>query len=180
MELSITRHPSGDTIVQILGPPQGGLLEDQFGGQRFHFQGGELVALNNESAPYVIHGEIWALWKRMGAVNSGWGRPLVDEQGLEDGGRCSVMEGGHIHWNGNVARGCVRFKFYLFSTVASERTHGDRVSAELCTARYKPTARAITFNNMVSYPCFLSLHRNLTFILRPASEFPAKVVSTCR
>jgi len=106
VELSTVRHPSGEMIVEILGIPRT-LSENPCGGQLFHFDGGHLVSLNNESLPYVIYGTIWTLWKRLGNVDSGWGRPLADEQSLQDGGRCSIMEGGHIHFHGNIARGFV-------------------------------------------------------------------------
>ncbi|KAF9523845.1 hypothetical protein CPB83DRAFT_798747 [Crepidotus variabilis] len=101
------------------------------GGMRYRFGGGFLVSLNNQSMPYVMYGKICDLWKHLGEVESGWGRPLADEQALEgEEGRCSVMEGGHIHCIGGVARGA---------------------SAETCTARYKPTGRAVSWNKMPAH-----------------------------
>ena len=91
-------------IAEVLGYPR--LLEENpCGGQRFLFISGQLVSINNNSLPYVMYGEIWELWKSMGGVDSGWGRPLTDEQTLEDGGRCQVMEGGHIHCYVGIAKG---------------------------------------------------------------------------
>ncbi|KAF8899634.1 hypothetical protein CPB84DRAFT_1815643 [Gymnopilus junonius] len=90
--------------------------------------GGHLVNINNNSLPYVIYGEIWYIWKSLGQTDSGWGRPLTDEQELDDGGRCSVFEGGHIHSYGGIAKG---------------------YPAEHCTARYKLTTRALIWNQMV-------------------------------
>ncbi|KDR68347.1 hypothetical protein GALMADRAFT_104893 [Galerina marginata CBS 339.88] len=90
--------------------------------------GGLVCTINNNSLPYVVYGNIYNLWRALGHVDSGWGRPLTDEQGLEDGGRCSVFEGGHIHCYASIARG---------------------YPAEQCTAKYKPTTRALVFNQMV-------------------------------
>jgi hypothetical protein len=104
VELSTVRHHSGQMIAEVLGYPRH-LEENPCGGQRFLFISGQLVSINNNSLPYVMYGEIWELWKRMGWVDSGWGRPLTDEQTLEDGGRCQVMEGGHIHCYAGIAKG---------------------------------------------------------------------------
>lgn len=126
VELSTVRHHSGQMFAEILGYPRH-LEENPCGGQRFLFLHGQLVSINKESLPYVMYGEIWELWKSLGWVDSGWGRPLTDEQPLEDGGRCQVMEGGHIHSYAGIAKG---------------------YPADQCTARYKPTTRALIFNQM--------------------------------
>ena len=98
------RHPSGKMIIEILGHSRE-VVDNPCGGQNARFLGGHLVSINNNSLPYVIYGEIWNLWRNLGGVESGWGRPLVDEQDLGDGGRCSVMEGGHIHLFNGIAKG---------------------------------------------------------------------------
>ena len=104
VELSTVRHHSGQMIAEVLGYPRH-LEENPCGGQRFLFISGQLISINNDSLPYVMYGEIWELWKSLGWVDSGWGRPLTDEQTLEDGGRCQVMEGGHIHSYAGIAKG---------------------------------------------------------------------------
>jgi hypothetical protein len=178
MELSTIRGPSGDTIVESLGIPRG-LSDNPFGGQSFRFDNGDLVSLNKESLPYVILGDIRTFWRRLGSVNSGWGRPLADEQGLPDGGRCSVMEGGHIHYKGGVVRGFV-LSHAIIIAMSSKHLSFARAPAELCSAAIKPTAIALTFNEMVSRPLVHPHSHCRSLRIFIASSFPTKMVQACR
>ena len=87
-----------------------------------------ICSIDNTTPPSAVYGKIFALWQLAGGVKSGWGRPLADEQDLPDGGRCSVFEGGHIHWVGGVA----------VPTLAED-----------CNAAHRPTGQAASWNRMV-------------------------------
>jgi uncharacterized protein with LGFP repeats len=62
------------------------------------FGGGEIVIYENRA--FAVYGPIRKYWT---GVRGGWGRPMTDEQDLQDGGRCQVFEGGHIHRYGDTA-----------------------------------------------------------------------------
>ena len=101
VELSLQRDPLSDiSIVEELSSPNRGLGWDNplttnpTGGHRYSFLNGIIVSTNHASKPCVVYGSIYSFWTRLGQVEqSGWGRPLSDEQDTEDGGRCSVFEG---------------------------------------------------------------------------------------
>jgi len=88
-------------------------------GQNVTFWGGRLVSLSNNpndfnvtfstpielTPPFAVYGGIYKFWDAAGGLESTYGRPICDEQGLPDGSRCSIFEGGHIHWYNGEAKG---------------------------------------------------------------------------
>ncbi|KZP24996.1 hypothetical protein FIBSPDRAFT_950692 [Athelia psychrophila] len=125
--LCTQRQPDGSTAIEQLGVPCLLQQDNPNGGQRYNFVSGEIVSIDNSAPPYAVYGKIFAIWQLAGGVKSGWGRPLADEQDLPHGGRCSVFEGGHIHWVGGVAL---------------------PVLAEDCRAKNKPEAQTASWNRM--------------------------------
>jgi len=91
-QLSIAKHLGG---IRNGGP----VFPNLAGGERLRFTQGEIVMFDNLAC--AVYGAIYDVWT---GVEGGWGRPLADEQDLEDGGRCSIFEGGHIHRYGDDAR----------------------------------------------------------------------------
>ena len=86
--------------------------------------------------PFAVYGGICGFWDAAGGLESTYGRPICDEQGLPDGSRCSIFEGGHIHWyNGEAMR-------YVSSLSSHAYLVSDkplpRFPANECTAPYKP------------------------------------------
>jgi hypothetical protein len=110
-ELSFQHDPIlGTTIAQILGPLYWHDVKNiDVGGKRMVFNGGQIVVY--EAGSFGVYGPICSYWT---GVAGGWGRPLTDEQDLQDGGRCVVFEGGHIHRYGDKAGP------YVFSLHPSE------------------------------------------------------------
>lgn len=145
------------SVIEKLGVPCLLLKPNASGGHRYNFINGEIVrcisfyifittrnltvgydSIDNDTPPCVVYSKIYTLWQSVGGVNSGWGRPIADEQDLEDGNRCSIFEGGHIHCSGGVAQ---------------------PFPAEDCTAKYKPVPQATCWNRMVRFPLFF--HRGI-------------------
>ena len=108
-----------------MGAPCYGLKENPEGlsGQHFHFYQGHLVShaidgpqtsygpsnMPSElTPPYAVYGDIFHFWNNAGEFTSTYGRAICDEQSTIDGGRCSIFEGGHIHWLNGEARAYVR------------------------------------------------------------------------
>jgi hypothetical protein len=144
------------TIAESLGRPYQRLLDNPSGGQTYGFDEGKLISIGN-NPPCVIYGKIHSLWVSLGGVNSGFGRPLADIQDLPDGGRCSVLEGGHIHGYGDAVKPCVHFAslFLSYAGTVYESymcSYAVSFSPDQCTAAHKPVAAmGATFNKMVRF-----------------------------
>jgi hypothetical protein len=74
-----------------------GLVDNENGGKMLHFRYGALVSYDNQTPPFLVVGNVYTTWKKLGALKSNYKYPLADPQFLPDGTICSVFEGGHLH-----------------------------------------------------------------------------------
>jgi hypothetical protein len=58
MEASLTKVPDGKTVIECLRSPFNRLSDNGNGGQRFNFQSGDIISLDNNTPPVVIYGKI--------------------------------------------------------------------------------------------------------------------------
>jgi hypothetical protein len=73
----------------------------------YAFLAGAMISLGPGSEPFVIWGAILKLWEGSGGRNGKFGRPIMDEKELSDGGRCQQFQkpsGFHIHKYNGVAK----------------------------------------------------------------------------
>ena len=80
-----------------LGSATSGVVDDGFGGQIMHFQGG-VIDWTPQIGAHEVHGAILAKWNDLRAHGTNLGHPTSDEMNDGFGGRIGYFQGGVIDW----------------------------------------------------------------------------------